>query len=234
MKTFQWSTFSGDTYTGLGVPHLLSDIDVFILLQYAIQIGFAPQSFFEDYEGNEAEINDYLDTLTYRLIKQENTVSIPIGTIVYRATATLPDQWLYCNGDVQLKTAYPLLYETIGDTWGDIVTLYPEFENPELYFLLPDVRDVFLTGYMQGGGSPTFGSSGGAKTHTLTTAEMPSHVHSKADSSAGSGNFSSVASPYQGNGVAAGGWDTGSAGSGSAHNNMPPYKAMNAIIYAGE
>lgn len=166
----------------------------------------------------------------------ESPVTIPIGTIVYRATATLPDNWLYCNGDIQLKSAYPLLYDAIADTWGDVETLFPELENPELYFVLPDARDTFLLGYMQGGGSPTFASSGGSKTHTLTTSEIPAHTHDTYDSNLWAlGSYTGVAA-----GIVVSGAgttqdvNTGSAGGGGAHNNMPPYKAMSAIIYAGE
>lgn len=81
------------------------------------------------------------------------------------------------------------------------------------------------------GASSTYalGSTGGEATHRLTTSEMPSHNHLTTSSgkvvnvSSGSGytvpcanDYGSSASLY-----------TSSTGSGSAHNNMPPYIAVN-------
>lgn len=69
-------------------------------------------------------------------------------------------------------------------------------------------------------GATASGGTGGADTHTLTTAEMPAHTHSY--NRAGSWS-----------GCATGGSDrmepptdsetTGSAGGGGAHNNLPAY-----------
>lgn len=57
--------------------------------------------------------------------------------------------------------------------------------------------------------------TGGAKTHTLSTAEMPAHTHTYSISgAAGSGS--------SGGDVGSGG-TTGSTGGGGAHNNLQPY-----------
>lgn len=67
----------------------------------------------------------------------------------------------------------------------------------------------------------TAGKTGGAKTHTLTTAEMPAHRHPMARADGGEtyqySYKNNIGHPTSG--VAY----TESAGSGSAHNNLQPY-----------
>jgi hypothetical protein len=74
----------------------------------------------------------------------------------------------------------------------------------------------------------TLGETGGAKTHTLTTAEMPSHTHSSGAGNGSVGVRATAGSVEAGTHVNRGTVDnastgTGSAGSGNAHNNLQPY-----------
>jgi hypothetical protein len=72
------------------------------------------------------------------------------------------------------------------------------------------------------GGGYTLGSTGGAATHTLTVDEIPSHTHTESGSNGyGTGSY--------GIGYALVTNDnrqSGATGGGSAHNNMPPYRAV--------
>lgn len=60
---------------------------------------------------------------------------------------------------------------------------------------------------------------GGAKTHTLTTAEMPAHTHSYTTDIAGGTTIARGV----GADVAIGSAATSSTGGGGAHNNLQPY-----------
>ena len=70
------------------------------------------------------------------------------------------------------------------------------------------IKDMFV---LAAGDSYSVNSTGGEKTHTLTIDEIPSHDHSFTPSGTVSSSFSGTTGT------------TGSRGSGTAHNNMPPY-----------
>ena len=99
----------------------------------------------------------------------------------------------------------------------------------------PDLRDKFIVGVKQDDsgtaktnvtGSLT--QTGGSATHTLTEAEMPSHVHHVQITTDSSGPFGSVFAA--GNNSSQGFVATTSKGSGNAHNNLPPYYALCFIM----
>ena len=94
------------------------------------------------------------------------------------------------------------------------------FNVPNLKGLVPVGRDTSVTYFN------TVGETGGATTHTLTTAEMPAHTHTYGNQTytvANGGGTVGVA----GDG---GSQNTGSAGGGGAHNNLQPYITVNYII----
>lgn len=74
------------------------------------------------------------------------------------------------------------------------------------------------------------GETGGAKTHTLTEAQLPKHDHAMtlsynvSDNTAGGGNGTRVTGIVYGTSESIDrSGNTGLAGSGQAHNNLPPY-----------
>lgn len=137
----------------------------------------------------------------------------------------LPKGWLKADGSSVSSSKYPELYAAIGNTYGGSGST----------FKLPD-----LAGKMVWGASTSsyvtnkLGSTGGAATVTLTIAEMPSHAHGwtgvngtgwpKKPSDSGT-EGTSRAYPRTS--------QTAYRGSGWSHNNMPPYLAVNYIIFSG-
>lgn len=70
----------------------------------------------------------------------------------------------------------------------------------------------------------TVEETGGAKTHTLTTAEMPAHTHEQTAPTSASGGAVGFAVDTNASGADTSGNNaTQSAGGGGAHNNLQPY-----------
>lgn len=152
---------------------------------------------------------------------------IPTGSIIPTALSTAPSGWLICDGSAVSRTTYANLFGVIGTTYGagDGSTT---FNLPDLRGRVVVGRDATQTEF------DVLGEAGGAKTHTLTTAEMPSHQHSWSTDAQGGGlatGWAGVSSAVRVNT-----WNytlnpsTGATGGGGAHNNLQPYRVLNYII----
>lgn len=152
---------------------------------------------------------------------------LPVGTILQFGAASLPDKFLFCNGDEVLKTAYPDLFAVIGTLWG----------TPTLgsdYFVLPDFRNKSPYGYDYGSVPPhfAFASNHGEELHTLTTSEIPAHHHDQAWFVAGANVQAGSGWAFNGAGGGSGA-TTGDTGGGNPHNTLHPVAVCGFIIYAG-
>jgi microcystin-dependent protein len=174
--------------------------------------------------------------------------------------AWVPNGALVCAGQAVSRSTYADLFAVIGTTHGS--------GDGSTTFNLPDYRGRSLFGLDNMGGSDagrlsasnTLGGAGGAETHTLTEAQIPTlthsvtdptHVHPEVDDggtqlgylkieSAGSGQaplltgsaLSTDFKPKAETAAASTGISVANHGGGQAHNNMPPYSLVNWIVWA--
>jgi microcystin-dependent protein len=165
------------------------------------------------------------------------TMGIP-GEIKMWAGIVIPAGWKLCDGTTVGRTAAAGLFAAIGTTYG-VGNGTTTFNVPNLKGRVPVGVDGAQTEF------DSLGETGGAKTHTLTTPEMPSHTHTQnphthlmqgtgalTDGSSGtsfvvpSGSFYGFRTDQPNDTTAV----NNATGGGGAHNNLQPYLAINYII----
>ena len=200
---------------------------------------------------------DYADTANelaqYALLqagsaREEAIRRGPTGSVTLYAGETAPTGWVICDGRELSRTSFPTLFNAIGVAYGS--------GDGSTTFNVPDLRGLTPVGLNAAESEfNVLGKTGGAKTHTLTTAQMPSHAHDF-DSSGKQGvprmagndgvppnvtfwgvNRGTGFTHYMigiqataGPGTIAEPTNTHTAGSSQAHNNLQPYMALNYII----
>jgi microcystin-dependent protein len=97
---------------------------------------------------------------------------VPTGVINMWATTTAPTNWLLCDGTAVSRSTYAALFAVISTTYG-VGDGSTTFNLPNLKGKVPVGRDSANASF------DTMGELGGAKTHTLTSTEMPSHTHTQ-------------------------------------------------------
>lgn len=149
--------------------------------------------------------------------------TLPAGTILAWGAETAPGGWLLCDGAAVSRSDFASLFAAIGTTYGA--------GDGYTTFNVPDLRGRVPVGLSADAEFDTLGKAGGAKTHTLTIAEMPSHTHPQYVSANAGG--SAVRNDYDSDtngGVYPQGISTGATGGGGAHNNLQPYRVVTFII----
>ncbi|NLV73355.1 MAG: hypothetical protein GXY52_01525 [Chloroflexi bacterium] len=156
--------------------------------------------------------------------------AVPAGMVVPFAGSAAPTNWLLCDGSDASRTEYARLFEVIGTTYGE--------GDGSTTFGLPNLGGRVPVGKSADEEFNTLGKTGGAKTHTLTVNEMPSHNHSvnlNIDNPTGGGaQFTMNASVLKGvtdtidnlrtyGSTSPNGWNV-------PHNNLQPYITLNYII----
>jgi microcystin-dependent protein len=190
--------------------------------------------------------------------------AVPIGSVTAFAGSAAPSGWLLCGGQTVSRTQYSGLFLTIGTTYGA--------GDGSTTFALPDLRGRTIAGEDDMGGTAAnrltsggagingivLGATGGTETHTLTSAQMPSHTHTQdahghvISSNSFAGDLQIVVGPRGGDGAFYSFSDSGndagvsaaviyarnttatnqSTGGGGAHTNTQPTMVLNYIIRA--
>ena len=107
----------------------------------------------------------------FQTLKIIIVLELPVGTIILfsaslSALSSPTYTWLLCDGSAVSRATYSDLYNVIGVTYGS--------GNGVDTFNVPDFRFRFPLG---GNGSSSSLVSGGASTHTIAVAELPTHTH---------------------------------------------------------
>jgi microcystin-dependent protein len=139
-----------------------------------------------------------------------------------------PKGWAACNGQLMPINQNQALFSLLGTTYGG---------DGRVNFGLPDLQGKVP---IHMGNGHTLGERGGEQNHTLSTSEMPTHVHSlQASSVPGNGPVpagnllgSPLNATYRPSGTTAA-MDPGTlanTGGSQAHPNLQPYLTLNACI----
>lgn len=186
----------------------------------------------ETWEGTLADINR--STQDAHNLFATGTGTMQIGTILATMLATLPGDWLACDGASHLRVDYPALYAVIDAAY--IIDAD--------HFKVPDLRSRSPLGAGQGAGltNRPVNSQGGAENHVLQSSEMPIHTH------AGTTNHGHTAQTFVDPADASVGSEAGftflttgtrtqfgteaSAGGGFGHNNVHPFTAFKFAVVA--
>ena len=107
----------------------------------------------------------------------------PAGSLMPYAGSSAPTGWLLCYGQAVSRSTYADLYTVVGTTYGS--------GDGSSTLNVPDLRGRVIAGQDDMGGTSanrltgltagvdgdTLGGTGGAESHTLTTAQLASHSH---------------------------------------------------------
>ena len=147
-----------------------------------------------------------------------------ISEIRMFAGETLPDGWVWCDGQLLDRTTY-------ADLFAEIFVWYGSTNGGN--FRVPDMRRRSPVGAdddFSGTSDESLAASFGEESHVLTVAEIPAHSH---NSHVQTGTGLAGTQYIKGNATQNTPVETGSTGGDTAHENRSPGLAVNFAIYTG-
>lgn len=154
--------------------------------------------------------------------------TLPIGSMIPYGSLTIPEGWLRCDGSAVSRTTYSQLFSVIGTSYG--------VGDGSTTFNLPNKKGRVSVGYDSAQTEfDTIGKTGGAKTVTLSAAQIPTISSSISHIGMGGGSGYGINVSPQLDSSTLGwldGYITSSNTGGQAHNNLQPYETDVWIIKA--
>jgi microcystin-dependent protein len=139
-----------------------------------------------------------------------------------------PKGWATCDGQLLPINQNQALFSLLGTTYGG---------NGQTNFALPDLRGLVP---IHVGNGHTLGGRGGEQAHTLSIAELPTHIHSMRAADNPADTNAATATTYLGKQTNTYGPATNltgmspaeisNVGGSQAHPNMQPYLVLNFSI----
>jgi microcystin-dependent protein len=126
----------------------------------------------KDYDANELfkVQGDGAVQATKGRIQDKSGFVMPVGSLTAFAGSSAPTGWIVCDGSAVSRATYADLFAVIGITYGT--------GDGSTTFNLPNLGGRNIIGKGATPATDTLGETGGAETHTLTTAQLASHTHS--------------------------------------------------------
>lgn len=179
----------------------------------------------------------------------------PVGSIKMYAGASKPDKWLFCRGQAVSRTTYAKLFAVIGTTYGagDGSTT---FNVPNLTDRMPigvgnlyslnasgGSKDAIIPYHRHSIAAVNTGGMSANSTHTHTAKNGGAFVQNgtgdwNADLAGGTyykcGSTTASASVAHTHQVPAHNSDYVGTSGNTTNANLPPYRAVNFIIFAGQ
>lgn len=191
----------------------------------------------KDWQEGELVTDDLLNEQLRDNLNYLNQM-LPVGSVLPYAGSNAPSGWLLCDGSAVSRSTYSDLFNVVGTTFGA--------GDGSTTFNLPDLRGRFPLGLDNMGGNSanrvtasqadSLGGTSGAEDHTLSASELAPHTHNVTFPGRNSTGGDPDASRFSGVTTIGNNFNltktSASAGSGSPHNNMPPYISLSFIVRA--